>query len=62
MTTTFRTLVCYLPPTPLGLLPGRWAVQHYCVVCRDAVATGDLVRHAQAHTATVEGSLQDDGS
>jgi hypothetical protein len=62
MTTMFRTLVSYLPPTPLGLLPGRWAVQHYCIVCRVAVATGDLVEHAQAHSATVECSPQDDGS
>ena len=60
--TTFRTLVSYLPQTPLGLLPGRWAVQHYCMVCRNAVAAGDLIRHAQAHTATFEGALQDGGS
>jgi hypothetical protein len=62
MTTTFRTLVSYLPPTPLGLIPGRWAVQHHCLICRAAVATGDLVRHAQAHSATGEDQLQDDGS
>lgn len=61
MTTIFRTRVAYLPPTPLGLLPGRWAVEHYCDVCRSRVQTDDLIPHAQAHAtaATVEESLQD---
>ena len=51
MTTTFRTQVLYLPPTPLGLLPGRWAVEHRCTICRVRVATDDLTSHAQEHVA-----------
>ncbi len=51
MTTTFRTQVLYLPPTPLGLLPGRWAVEHHCSLCRSRVAPDDLIRHAQDHSA-----------
>lgn len=51
MTTIFRTLVLDLPPTPLGLLPRRWAVQHFCTVCHSKVATGELIAHAQSHTA-----------
>jgi hypothetical protein len=53
MTTTYRTDVAYLPPTPLGLLPGRWAIRHHCTLCRASVATDDLIPHAQTHTATV---------
>ncbi len=49
MTTPFRTVVSYLPPTPLGLLPGRWAIEHRCTVCRLSVATDELIAHAQAH-------------
>ena len=62
MTTTYRTVVLDLPPTPLGLLPAGWAIEHHCTLCRAKVATDDLIRHAQAHTATVEDSLPDRGS
>ena len=51
MTTTFRTQVFYLPPTPLGLLPGRWAVEHHCKLCRARIAADDLFSHAQNHAA-----------
>jgi len=50
MTTIFRTLMLDLPPTPLGLLPRRWQIEHWCTICRSEVATQDLVAHAQAHT------------
>jgi hypothetical protein len=50
MTTIFRTLVLHLPATPLGLLPGRWKIEHRCTICRREVDTQDLVAHAQAHT------------
>ena len=50
MTTTFQTCVAWLPPTPLGLLPGRWRIAHQCNVCHDVVATNDLVAHAQNHS------------
>jgi len=56
MTTIYRTIVLDLPPTPLGLLPRRWAIQHHCTVCRNNVATEDLIRHAQAHTETIDSS------
>ena len=51
MTTTFRTQVLYLPPTPLGLLGGRWAIEHHCTLCRAMVTTDDLLSHAQNHAA-----------
>jgi hypothetical protein len=50
MTTVFRTVVVDLPPTPLGLLPGRCKIEHWCTLCRSEVTTEDLVAHAQAHT------------
>jgi hypothetical protein len=50
MTTTFRTVVVDLPPTPLGLLPRRWKIEHWCTLCRSEVATQDLVAHTQTHT------------
>jgi hypothetical protein len=49
-TTIYRTVVVDLPPTPLGLLPGRWAVEHHCTLCRTKVPTQDLIPHARAHT------------
>ncbi len=51
MTTTFRTQVLYLPPTPLGLLPGRWSVEHHCTLCRARVSADELIAHAQDHAA-----------
>jgi len=51
MTTPFRTHVFYSPPSPLGLLPGKWVVDHHCTLCRRRVDTADLVRHAQEHSA-----------
>ncbi len=59
MTTTFRTVVFYLPATPLGLLPARWAIEHHCRVCRTKVATDDLIRHAQGHAQPTDGSQAD---
>lgn len=49
MNTTFRTQVSYLPPTPLGLVPGRWAIEHHCTLCRRRVAADELIAHAQDH-------------
>ena len=48
-TTTFRTVVLDLPPTPLGLLPGRVVIEHWCNACRDKVAAEDLADHARSH-------------
>lgn len=47
--TTYRTKVLYLPPTPLGLLPGRWSTIHDCVTCNERVGADQLVTHAQTH-------------
>jgi len=47
----FATSVFYVPPSPLGLVGNRWAVQHTCLTCRQQVATKDLVEHAKAHEA-----------
>jgi hypothetical protein len=51
MTTTFRTVVLELPPTPLGLLSKRWLIEHWCNNCGRKVASDDLLAHAQAHDA-----------
>jgi hypothetical protein len=37
MTVTYRTVVLHIPPTPLGLLPERWTVEHRCSLCRQRV-------------------------
>lgn len=47
--TTYRTIVVHLPPTPLGLLAGRWAIEHWCSLCRQRVTAAELVAHAQDH-------------
>jgi hypothetical protein len=49
MSTVYRTIVVQLPPTPLGLLPARWSVEHWCTLCRSKVDTTDLINHAQNH-------------
>jgi hypothetical protein len=48
--TTFHTVVLDIAPSPLGLLPRRMLVEHYCKTCRSRVATEDLVAHANTHT------------
>lgn len=47
--TLYRTEVRYLPPTPLGLLPGRWTTAHVCTNCHERVPADQLVAHAQTH-------------
>jgi hypothetical protein len=47
--TTYRTIVTHLPATPLGLLPARWNIEHYCTVCRANIPTVELIEHAQHH-------------
>lgn len=49
MTASYRTVVLHVPPSPLGLLPERWVVDHWCNACRQRVETNDLVAHAQRH-------------
>ena len=59
MTTTYYTVVAYIPPTPLGLLPERWSIQHQCICCHERVTPDQLVAHAQSH-AQAEHALCDD--
>lgn len=47
--TIYRTEVRHLPPTPLGLLPGRWTTAHFCATCHEQVTADELVTHAQTH-------------
>ena len=47
--TTYRTVASWLPPTPLGLLAGRWEVTHHCLACQRRVNAHDLVAHAEEH-------------
>lgn len=49
MTVTFRTVVLHLPPTPLGLLPEKWAVEHRCSLCHFLVSAEQLIAHARGH-------------
>jgi len=49
MTVTYRTVVVHLPPTPLGLLPERWTIEHRCSLCRQCVMPAELIAHAQGH-------------
>lgn len=49
MTTTFYTAVTWLPPTPRGLLPGKWVTSHRCSRCGERVPTAELVSHAEGH-------------
>jgi hypothetical protein len=58
MTITFRTVVLELASTPLGLLPERWGIEHWCVACGQRVASEKLVPPARAHEPTIhEGGL-----
>jgi hypothetical protein len=59
MTTTYYTIVAHIPPTPLGLLPERWSIQHRCTRCHERVTPEQLVPHAQSH-GQAEHSLCDD--
>jgi len=49
VTVTFRTVVVHLPPTPLGLLPEKWAVEHSCSRCHCLVSAEQLIAHARDH-------------
>jgi hypothetical protein len=49
MTITYRTVVVHVPPTPLGLLPERWTIEHCCSLCRQRVTPPQLIAHAQGH-------------
>jgi hypothetical protein len=50
MTTfTLRTFVMKLPPTPLGLLPECWTIEHRCDSCRQTVSSAELLAHIQTH-------------
>jgi hypothetical protein len=51
MNATFRTVVFDVPPTPLGLLPARVVIEHWCNSCHQRVALDDLVAHARADDA-----------
>jgi hypothetical protein len=49
MTVTYRSVVLHIPPTPLGLLPEQWAVEHWCNLCHHQVTPAQLIAHAQDH-------------
>jgi hypothetical protein len=49
MTITYRTVVLHLAPTPLGLLPERWAIEHWRSLRRQRVMPEVLVAHARDH-------------
>ena len=46
---TYHTSVYWVPPSPLGLLGSRWAIEHRCSLCRRAVPTDQLISHAIDH-------------
>jgi hypothetical protein len=47
--TTYRTVVVHHAPTPLGLLPAPWAIEHRCCLCHQRVLPAQLIAHAQHH-------------
>ncbi|MDQ1419734.1 MAG: hypothetical protein QOJ52_1696 [Acidimicrobiaceae bacterium] len=49
---TYRSIVLHIPATPLGLLPERWTVDHWCNLCHQRVAPTQLIAHAQHHQQT----------
>ena len=49
--TNFRTTVIHLAPSPLGLLPESWAIEHVCRMCRLVVSSDQLIEHAKLHEA-----------
>lgn len=57
--TFYRTVVLHIPPTPLGLLPERWAVEHWCNACRQQVMTDQLILHARGHDSTYADNVRD---
>ncbi len=59
MTITYRTVVVRLPPTPLGLLPERWTIEHQCGRCRQRVTHEQLIVHAQDHDRDQHGSADE---
>lgn len=45
----YRTLVYWITPSPLGPVGNRWAIEHRCLLCHDAVATDQLLPHTRTH-------------
>lgn len=45
----FKTSVFWCPPSPRGLLPGVWVVEHYCRRCTFKVRGDQLLAHALQH-------------
>jgi hypothetical protein len=60
VTTVFHTVVTKLPPTPLGLLPARWHIEHRCTTCRQLVPSVELLAHAQDHHPALIEDLDDE--
>lgn len=55
--TTYTTVVTELPPTPRGLLPARWTIEHHCRTCRQTIPTdealnNELLGHTRTHHTT----------
>jgi hypothetical protein len=61
MTITYRTVVLHIPPTPLGLLPERWAIEHWCSLCRQRVTPAQLITHAQGHEQAEQAAHPQEG-
>ncbi|MGH3160237.1 MAG: hypothetical protein ACRDNF_27195 [Streptosporangiaceae bacterium] len=49
MTVTLPTVVLDVPPSPLGLSPRHFVVEHRCRLCGQIVRTEALVAHARDH-------------
>lgn len=49
MMITYRTVVLHVPPSPMGLVPERWMIEHRCPLCRHGVTSEQLIAHAQSH-------------
>lgn len=49
--TNFNTTVVKVPPTPRGLIPEYWMIEHWCRTCHQRVAPEIPLAHAQEHAA-----------
>ena len=48
--TTYRTIVLYVQPSPLGLVGDRWIINHWCNTCHHNVPADQLIAHTKTHT------------
>ena len=53
MSVDYRTTAYHATATPLGLIPARWKVMHWCTLCGQRVEPDQLIAHARQHESEV---------